>query len=231
MPDFFEDVARKWKSFSTGRASRKSSRIDETAVKTAYARWAPVYDWVFGYVFDSGRRAAVAFLNELPPSHLLECGVGTGISLPHYKTDHRITGIDLSPDMLDVARERVRKDRLTNIVALEEADAGDLSAADASFDASVAMFVLTVVPDPQAVMSELARVTKPGGAVVLVSHFADQKGWRKWFGEKMAPLSSSLGWHMDFSVDRILGRSDLRLVDRRRIGPIGFFTLLVFERV
>lgn len=229
MTDIFEDALRKWKSFSSAR--RRSSRIDEAAVKSTYARWAPIYDWVFGYVFESGRRAAVSFINELPPSNLLECGVGTGISLPHYKAEHRITGIDLSREMLDVARERVKKDRLANIAALEEADAGNLAMDDGTFDASVAMFVLTVVPDPQAVMSELARVTKPGGAVVLVSHFSDQKGWRKWFGEKMAPLSASLGWHLDFAVERIMGRSDLRLVDRRRIGPMGFFTLLVFERV
>jgi phosphatidylethanolamine/phosphatidyl-N-methylethanolamine N-methyltransferase len=228
MPDLFEDVARKWKSFSIGR--RRSNRIDESAVKSAYARWAPVYDWVFGYVFDSGRRAAVSFLNELPPGRILECGVGTGISLPHYRADHKITGIDLSPEMLDIARARVVSDKLVNVEALVEADAGDLPEPTASFDASVAMFVLTVVPDPQAVMSELARVTKPGGAVVLVSHFGDQKGWRKWFGEKLAPLSASLGWHTDFAIEKILGRSDLRLLDRRRIGPIGFFTLLVFER-
>lgn len=229
MPDFFEDVARKWKSFSSDR--KRGSRIDDGAVRAAYARWAPVYDWVFGKMFDAGRRAAVAFVNELPGGRVLECGVGTGISLPHYKRDHRITGIDLSPEMLDIARERVASESLDHVEGLEVADAGDLDMADAAFDASVAMFVITVVPDPKAVMSELIRVTRPGGAVVLVSHFSDQKGWRKWFGEKLAPLSASLGWHLDFAVDRILGRSELRLVDRRRVGPIGFFTLLVFERV
>ncbi|WP_018181244.1 class I SAM-dependent methyltransferase [Kaistia granuli] len=229
MPEFFEDVARKWKSFADNR--KRSARIDESAVRSTYARWAPVYDRVFGYVFDSGRRAAVAFVNELPAGRILECGVGTGISLPHYRADHRITGIDLSPEMLDIARERVTTGPLDNVEALEVADAGDLPMADGSFDTSVAMFVLTVVPDPKAVMGELARVTRPGGAVVLVSHFPEQKGWRGWLGETLAPLSASLGWHMDFDIGRILGRSDLRLVDRRRVGPIGFFTLLVFERV
>ncbi|MCX5515519.1 SAM-dependent methyltransferase [Kaistia algarum] len=229
MPDFFEDVARKWKSFSGGR--HPSTRIDEEAVLTTYARWAPVYDVVFGAAFRAGRRAAVGFVNELPPGRILECGVGTGISLPYYANDHRIHGIDLSPEMLEIARQRVADQGLPNVDALVEADASDLPDGDATFDASVAMFVMTVVPDPQAVMSELIRVTKPGGAVVLVSHFADQKGWRKWFGEKLSPLSASLGWHMDFSVERILGRSELRLVQRRRVGPFGFFTLIVFERL
>jgi len=227
MPDLFENVARKPKGLAAGR---RSSRIDEAAVRTAYARWAPVYDRVFGILLRAGRRAAVQVVNQLPPGRILECGVGTGISLPHYASGHRIKGIDLSREMLDVARLRVATGPLHNVEALEEADAGDLPDADGAFDASVAMFVITVVPDPQAVMSELARVTRPGGKVILVSHFSDQKGWRKWFGEKAAPYSSSLGWHLDFSVERILGRSDLDLVERKRVGPLGFFTLLVFER-
>jgi len=229
MPEFFEDVARKWKSFAGKR--RSSHRIDETAVLSTYARWAPIYDKVFGYIFESGRRATVSFVNELPPGRILECGVGTGISLPYYSRGHRITGIDLSPEMLDIARERVASAGLDHVEALEVADASNLPMTDASFDTSVAMFVLTVVPDPKAVMAELARVTRPGGAVVLVSHFPEQTGWRGWIGEKLAPLSASLGWHMDFDINRILGRSDLRLVDRRRVGPAGFFTRLVFERV
>lgn len=229
MPEFFEDVARKWKSFAGNR--KRAARIDEEAVRSTYARWAPIYDRVFGYVFEAGRRSAVSFVNELPAGRILECGVGTGISLPHYRADHRITGIDLSPEMLDIARERVASGKLANVEALDVVDASEMPMADESFDTAVAMFVLTVVPDPKAVMAELARVTKPGGAVVLVSHFPEQKGWRGWMGEKLAPLSASLGWHMDFDIGRILGRSDLRLIDRRRVGPIGFFTLLVFERV
>ncbi|SHG78238.1 phosphatidylethanolamine/phosphatidyl-N-methylethanolamine N-methyltransferase [Kaistia soli DSM 19436] len=229
MPDLFEDVARRFKSFSGGRS--RGWRMDDGAVKAAYARWAPVYDWVFGVVFNSGRRAAVDVVNELPAGRVLECGVGTGISLPDYRRDHRITGVDLSPEMLDRARARVSTERLGHVEALEEADAGDLAFDDAAFDTSVAMFVITVVPDPSAVMSELARVTRRGGAVILVSHFADQKGWRKMIGEVFAPLSAALGWHTDFQLGRIMGRSDLRLAQKRRVGPLGFFTLLVFERL
>ena len=228
MPDFFEDVARKWKSFS---GARRSPRIDEEAVRSTYARWAPIYDVVFGAAFRAGRRAAVETVNQLPPGRILECGVGTGISLPYYDSAHRIVGIDLSPEMLDLARRRVEEAGLSNVEDLAVADAGDLPDGAEAYDAAVAMFVMTVVPDPKAVMSELIRVTRPGGAVVLVSHFPDQKGWRKWIGQKLAPISASIGWHTDFAVERILGRDELRLVERRRVGPLGFFTLLVFERL
>lgn len=228
MPDLYEDVARRARAFA--REGRGKSRIDDGAVKAAYARWAPVYDWVFGAVFNSGRRAAVAFVNELPAGRILECGVGTGISLPDYRRDHRITGVDLSPDMLELARARVRDEGLDHVDALAEADAGDLAFDAAAFDAAVAMFVITVVPDPKAVMAELIRVTRPGGAVVLVSHFVAESGWRRRLEDALAPLAARLGWHSDFAIERVLGRSELRLVEKRRVGPFGFFTLLVFER-
>lgn len=226
MPDFLEDVARRWKSL----AGRRTSRLDEDAVRSAYARWAPVYDVVFGSPFRAGRRAAVEFINSLPPGRILECGVGTGISLPHYSAGHRITGIDLSPEMLNLARRRVASEGLAHVEGLAEADAADLPDATGAYDASVAMFVMTAVPDPKAVMAELIRVTKPGGHIVVVSHFADETGWRKWLGERFAVVSARLGWKTDLPARRILGRDELKLVEERRVGPFGFFTLLVIER-
>lgn len=223
-----EELARRRKTLFGGAGK---SRIDARAVVNTYARWAPIYDFVFGLVFRAGRRAAVERINALAPGRILECGVGTGISLPFYKPEHRIVGIDLSPDMLERAEARVADEGLSGVEALRVADAADLDERDATFDASVAMFVITVVPDPKAVMAELERVTRPGGTVILVGHFADQRGWRKRFGETLAPLSAHLGWHMDFAVERVLGRRDLKLVERRRVGPFGFVTVLVFERL
>ena len=97
---------------------------------------------------------------------VLEVGVGTGLSLPAYRRQLEIVGIDLSPEMLEKARERVAEERLTNVTGLHEMDAGDLKFPDASFDTVVAMYVMTVVPDPEKVMRELARVCRPGGEVL-----------------------------------------------------------------
>ena len=229
MPDFFEDVVRRWRSLAVRRDA--SPRMDEDSVRSAYARWAPVYDVVFGAAFRAGRRAAVNLVNALPPGRVLECGVGTGISLPDYSRHHRINGIDLSPEMLELARRRVAEAGLTHVEGLAVADASQLPDADAAYDVAVAMFVMTVVPDPQAVMSELIRVTRPGGHVVIVSHFADEAGWRKRAGEKLAKLTVRLGWNTDFSVRRLLGRAELQLTEQRRVGPGGFFTLLAFQRL
>ena len=138
--------------------------IDDRHVVAAYARWAPFYDWSFG-VFTAGpRRAVMNVVNGLPPGRVLELGVGTGISLPDYDRGHRVVGVDLSPEMLDRARRRVTDDKLAHVESLHEMDAGKLTFADGSFDTAVAMFVITVVPDPDRVLAEMVRIVRPGGA-------------------------------------------------------------------
>lgn len=97
--------------------------IHEDVVKLAYKRWAPVYDHTFGKVSTEGRRSAVSYMNTRAGS-VLEVGVGTGLALDDYAPHLEITGIDLSPEMLEKARERVTEKRLTNIKGLHEMDAG-----------------------------------------------------------------------------------------------------------
>lgn len=197
----------------------------------AYARWAPVYDGIFGLVTLKGRREAVKVINALPAGRVLEAGVGTGISLPLYERKHRITGFDLSPDMLLRARKRVARRALRHVETIAELDAGKLPMDEASFDAVMAMYVITVVPEPHRVLSELARVTKPGGRVVLVNHFAGETGARAGFERFLSRFAAKLGWQPDFPMSRVMGRRDLKLVDSRRIAPFGLYTLLVFEKV
>ena len=133
------------------------ARIDEDAIKSAYRRWAPALRHTFGRVAAEGRKHAVEAING-STGRVLEVGVGTGLSLPAYARHLEIVGIDLSPEMLEKARERVAQERLTNVTALREMDAGELDFEDAAFDTVVAMYVMTVVPDPEKVMRELSRV-------------------------------------------------------------------------
>src|SRR5215813_10106437 len=95
--------------------------IDKLSVERAYARWAPVYDLVFGAVFEAGRRAAIVAAEDACGSaggRILEVGVGTGISLPDYARSNRLVGIDLSEPMLKKARERVTEQNLAHVEAL-----------------------------------------------------------------------------------------------------------------
>ena len=125
--------------------------MDAEAVRAAYRRWAGVYDAVFGGICLLARRRAVALVNQLPGRDVLEVGVGTGLALPHYHADRRVTGIDLSAEMLAQARKRVADRELDNVAALREMDAEATDFPDASFDIAVAMFVASVVPHPRRV--------------------------------------------------------------------------------
>jgi phosphatidylethanolamine/phosphatidyl-N-methylethanolamine N-methyltransferase len=204
-------------------------RIDEGAVLDAYRRWAPIYDYTFGRIAREGRRHAVELINE-GDGRVLEVGVGTGLSLPDYDRRLEIVGIDLSPDMLEKARERVASEALGNVTGLHEMDAADLKFPDAAFDTVVAMYVMTVVPEPEVVMRELARVTKPGGQVLLVNHFSQREGVRGWVERRMAPFADKIGWRSVFDVSRVTVCDDLELVQRKSLRPLGLFTMLRFAK-
>jgi phosphatidylethanolamine/phosphatidyl-N-methylethanolamine N-methyltransferase len=205
-------------------------QMDEATVKTAYRRWAPVYDNTFGRFTTEGRRHAVEFINQRH-GNVLEVGVGTGLSLPEYRRGLEIVGIDLSPEMLDKAREKVDEEGLTNVTGLHEMDATELTFPTASFDTVVAMYVMTVVPDPEKVMRELARVCKVGGEVILINHFSQEDGVRGWVERRMAPFADKLGWHPVFDVDRVMVCDNLTLIGRRALRPWGLFTMLRFEKI
>jgi len=207
----------------------RADLLDAVSVRHAYRRWAPVYDFTFGTVAESGRKHAAKIINRRR-GRVLEVGVGTGLSLPCYEKHLTVTGIDLSPEMLDKARARVRRQGLGNIDGLYEMDAGALGFPDESFDTVVAMYVMTVVPDAGKVMRELERVCATGGEVILVNHFSQEEGVRGFVERRLAPLASSIGWHAVFTLDRVLVCEDLRLAERRTLWPFGLFTMLRFVK-
>ena len=209
--------------------TRQLAEIDATDVRQAYRRWAPVYDNTFGRVVEAAARTVTARANCFS-GRLLEAGVGTGLALPHYGPGLKVTGIDLSPDMLARARERVSRAGQDNVEALLEMDATALAFPDSSFDVSVAMFVMTVVPDPAAVMRELARVTRPGGTLLICNHFSVDQGLRGALERGLARYAARLGWRPEFPVGTILVCEELRLVSRTPVKPFGFFTLLEFRK-
>lgn len=211
-----------------------NARLDQSTVLKAYHRWAPIYDFVFGKsfvgaLFETGRKAAVATLNRTE-GRLLELGVGTGLSLPLYAPHLAVTGIDLSPDMLAVARRTVAEKRLGNVEALIEMDAGALDFPDASFDTVAVMYVITVVPHPRQVMDEVARVLKPGGTAVVVGHFAAESGPRAAFETLIAPLTEKLGWRPDFDPSIVTGHPAFETAGIERLKPFGLFTLARLTR-
>jgi phosphatidylethanolamine/phosphatidyl-N-methylethanolamine N-methyltransferase len=209
--------------------AKPQEAMDESDVISAYRRWAPVYDHTFGVVAAEGRKHAVQILNR-GSGRILEVGVGTGLSLPAYKRSLEIVGIDLSPEMLDKARERVAEERLTNVTGLHVMDASNLAFENNGFDTVVAMYVMTVVPEPEKVMLELARVCKPGGQVLLVNHFSQEEGMRGWLERRMAPFADKLGWHPLFDTKRVTVCQDLQVMETQALRPFGLFTMMRFVK-
>jgi phosphatidylethanolamine/phosphatidyl-N-methylethanolamine N-methyltransferase len=199
------------------------------AIKKTYARWAPVYDRTFGVVTQAGRRRAVERLNA-QGGRVLEVGVGTGLALPLYGPGVEVTGIDFSEEMLAKARAKVAELGLSRVAALRQMDARALDFPDAAFDGVAAMHILSVVPEPERVMAEIARVLKPGGMVMVTNHFARTSGALATVERLAAPLSDLLGWHSDFDRARILGEPSLSVVEEVSLPPIGLMTLLLLRK-
>ena len=211
--------------------SEETATLSTSTVRHAYKLWAPIYDQTFGIMVRAGRLQAVKHINNTKAARVLEVGVGTGLSLPHYRTDLEVTGIDLSPEMLEKAQDRVQNKNLTHVDDLLIMDASDLDFPDNSFDVVVAMFVMTVVPDAEAVMKELERVCAPGGEVLLVNHFSTDEGVRGWLEQKMASLKSTGLWNPDFPVDRVMNCDQLELRESHSVRPLGLFKLLSFTKL
>ena len=218
--------------------SDKISEISHADVESAYARWAPIYDLVFTATMKPGRRAGAAAINARATTrdiHVLDVGVGTGLELPMFSPHVKITGIDLSEPMLNVARKRVLREGLGNVIALQAMDAMALAFPDGHFDAVIAPYVLTVVPDAHRTLDEMARVVKSGGEIVLVNHIGAERGLmaalEAWLGKRAA----ALGWRPEFPWaivgDWLAQRPDIRLVERRKLPPLDLFTLIRLEKL
>ncbi|MDR3537559.1 MAG: methyltransferase domain-containing protein [Acetobacteraceae bacterium] len=211
-----------------------ATEMQTDQVAEAYGRWAPVYDIVFGPVFSRGRRAAVDAAERIG-GRILEVGVGTGLSLGQYARSNRLVGVDISEPMLEKARERVKRLRLSNVEAIDVMDAEQLTFPDASFDVVVAQYVVTAVPHPEKALDEFVRVVRPGGEIILTSRIGAEGGLRGTLERWLMPVTSRLGWRTEFPWARYEqwanGTKAVRLLERRALPPLGHFCLIRFARL
>jgi len=203
------------------------------AVAEIYRRWAPVYDLVFGGLFDRGRHAAIAASSRVG-GRILDVGVGTGIALPRYPANATVYGVDLSEAMLRRAQVRVAELGLRNIGGLAVMDAERLAFPDASFDVVVAQYVVNTVPHPEATLDEFARVLKPGGEMVLLNRVGAEAGPRRTVERWLMPLVGRLGWRSEFPWARFAGWAErtpgVHLIERSAMPPFGHFALIRFGK-
>jgi phosphatidylethanolamine/phosphatidyl-N-methylethanolamine N-methyltransferase len=207
--------------------------LDRAVVEHAYARWAPIYDAVCGPVMVQGRRAAARAARAVG-GKILEVGVGTGLSFDDYDASIEITGIDLSRPMLAKARAKMASGRYPYVKDVLEMDAHRMTFADATFDCVVAQFVITLVSDPERVLSECRRVVRPGGKIILVNHLYSETGVAAAIERWVAKKTRNLGLRPEFPFARLAAwaaaDAGATVVERRKIAPFGVYTLVCFER-
>jgi ubiquinone/menaquinone biosynthesis C-methylase UbiE len=202
-------------------------------MERAYARWAPIYDALCGPVFLNGRRAAASAARDVG-GRILEIGVGTGLSFDDYDASTEITGIDMSEPMIARARERLKSGRYPFVKDLLVMDAHNMSFPDAQFDCVVGQFVITLVEDPERVLSECARVVKPGGQIILVNHLYSERGLAAAVERLLAQKARKLGLRPEFPFQRLAAwaanHGGAELIERRKVPPFGVYTLVRFRR-
>jgi phosphatidylethanolamine/phosphatidyl-N-methylethanolamine N-methyltransferase len=203
--------------------------VSEQAVIRTYRRYAPVYDRLYGAVLEPGRRALTDAVASLAPRSLLEVGVGTGLTLARYPAKARVVGIDISAEMLQVARERISHLGAGN-VRLECMNAEAMTFEDATFDCVVLPYVLSVTPNPARLVREVRRVCRPGGTILLLNHFSGSRTW--WLLESaVRPIAAKIGFRSDFDFDEQVRRHDWGVQAVRSVNLLGLSKLVTIRNV
>ena len=200
--------------------------IENDFVEGTYHKLAGVYDVLFGPVLHPGRLLALRRMGIKSGDRVLEVGVGTGINTSLYPRNCHVTGIDLSAPMLDKARERVSRNGLAH-VRLMEMDAAHLKFADESFDIVYAPYLVNCVSDPIRVVSEMRRVCRPGGKIVILNHFRSANPVLSRIDRALSPLTVHIGFKSDLDLPGFLAQAGLRPVSIEKVSISRLWSLVI----
>jgi phosphatidylethanolamine/phosphatidyl-N-methylethanolamine N-methyltransferase len=199
--------------------------LELESIKKIYAVYSAIYDALFKRFFLPRISHAVDSMNIEPGDRILDVGVGTGLSLPLYPKDCSVIGIDLSDAMLKQAREKIRKNNFDHIEVVEM-DAMNLSFPDNSFDKVFISHVVSVVPDPYQAMSEVRRVCRSGGDVVVVNHFKSANKIVAAVEKVISPISEKIGWRSDLGLNDFIVGAGLTVREKYMLKKIDFWHMI-----
>jgi phosphatidylethanolamine/phosphatidyl-N-methylethanolamine N-methyltransferase len=194
-----------------------------------YSDFAHFYDAVFGRAFVDHEHDVIEWLNLRPGQRVLEVGIGTGISLHAYPPYVHVVGIDPSEDMLKHAVEKAHENEWKH-VELRQGDALKLDYPDSSFDDVLTFHVMTVVPDPLKMMSEMVRVCKPGGRIVVVTHFASPNPVLYFLNTIINPVTKLLGWTTRLRARDVLKGQKITVERHERVSTFSVHTVIVARK-
>lgn len=199
--------------------------LEIESIKKIYAAYSNVYDALFKRFFYPRIKHAIKYMDIKPGDRILDVGVGTGLSLSEYPKKCKVVGIDLSHEMLKKAKEKIAKNRLGNIRVVGM-DAMNVGFEDDSFDKVFISHVVSVVPDPYRVMSEVKRVCRKGGQVVIVNHFKSKNKMIETVEKVINPVCKRIGWRSDLCLNEFITRSGLRVNKKYMLKKFDFWHIL-----
>jgi len=194
-----------------------------------YRLWSPIYDGLVDrFFFHKGRRRAIQVLAARPGESLLLVGVGTGADLPLLPQGVMALGVDLSPDMLARARQKLPLEGRQ--VGLAIGDAGCLPTPEAQFDAAVLSLILSVVPDGAACLRETLRSLKPGGRIIVFDKFLPENG-RLSLGRRFINIFTTLlGTDITRRFSQMADGLEINLMREEASLLHGTYRILLLER-
>ena len=194
-----------------------------------YKTFVPAYQAIWPKVAGKRIQGAIRSLDISSGAQVLEVGVGTGMSLSGYPADVKVTGVDLSESMLAEA-EKLIADQQWSHIQVAPMNAEDLLFPDSSFDFVTSFHTISVVSDPRLMMSEIVRVCKPGGRIMIINHFRSPNPLVARVVDSAGNLTKRLGWRTDLELQEILREFPLQLDDRYKPNPMSLFTVIKATR-
>ena len=201
--------------------------MDQNSIIKSYKRVSSFYDLTFGQVFRPGQKAIIKKMDCIQSDNVLEIGIGTGSSLQYYPKETKVVGIDISPDMLELAKKRIVKDKIQNKHILLM-NGERLSFPDNSFDKVVGMYVVSVTQNPQILVEEMKRVCKNDGDIYIVNHFSTEQdnAFVKMFEKGLMPISRVLGWKPYFPFDEFNAYANLDVLEMSKVNLFNYWNII-----
>ena len=201
--------------------------MDDKSIIKSYKRVSGFYDYTFGQIFRPGQKKLVSMMECTPTDKVLEIGIGTGTSYKYYPMETEVTGIDISPDMLEKAKKNIRKNNLQNKNVIMM-NGEQLKFEDNTFDKVVGMYVISVTQNPNLLIKEMKRVCKPNGDIYLVNHFSFDTDSRfmKILEKGLMPVSKYLGWRPYFPFSEFNAYAKLNVQSISKVNIFDYWGII-----